>query len=85
MILDLRIPMGLMFTLVGLILTVFGLVTNHAAMYDRTDQLNINLIWGLVLLVFGLTMYLLGRRGQKIVRSLPPEPETEDHGHRSHH
>ena len=34
MILDLRIPMGLMFTLVGLILTLFGLKTNgDAALY----------------------------------------------------
>ena len=65
--LDLRIPMGGMFTLVGLILTVFGLRTNgNAALYAKSLGINANLWWGIVLLVFGLTMFLLGRRGQKL-------------------
>ena len=63
--LDLRIPMGLMFTLVGLILTVFGMVTQGSPIYARSLDINANLYWGLVLLVFGGTMYLLGRRGQR--------------------
>ena len=63
--LDLRIPMGLMFTLVGLILTVFGMVTSGSPIYARSLGINANLIWGMVLLVFGGTMYLLGRRGQR--------------------
>lgn len=76
--LDLRIPMGLMFTFTGLILTVFGLATNgDAARYAQSLGINVNLWWGLVLLAFGLTMFLLGRRGQKLA-SLPPEPVKED-------
>jgi len=63
--LDLRIPMGLMFTLVGLILTVFGMVTQGSPIYARSLGINANLYWGMVLLVFGGTMYLLGRRGQR--------------------
>ncbi len=64
--LDLRIPMGLMFTLVGLILTVFGLKTNgNAALYAQSLGINANLWWGMVLLAFGITMYVMGRRGQK--------------------
>ena len=63
--LDLRIPMGLMFTLVGLILTVFGMVTQGSPIYMRSLGINANLIWGMVLLVFGGTMYMLGRRGQR--------------------
>jgi len=52
--LDLRIPMGLMFTLVGVILSAFGLATNgNAALYARSLGINANLWWGLVLLVFG--------------------------------
>lgn len=63
--LDLRIPMGLMFTLVGLILLIFGFVTNGSPMYDKSMGMNINVIWGAVLLVFGGTMFLLGRARQK--------------------
>jgi hypothetical protein len=73
--LDLRIPMGLMFTLVGVILTAFGAATNsNQALYARSLGINANLWWGIVLLVFGLTMFLMGRRGQKRMAELPPEP-----------
>lgn len=76
MSLDLRIPMGLMFTLTGLILTVFGFATrNDAALYAKSLGINANLWWGLVLFVFGLTMFLLGRAGQKRLASEPPAPE----------
>ena len=76
--LDLRIPMGLMFTLVGLILTVFGMVTQGSAIYARSLGINANLYWGMVLLVFGGTMYLLGRRGQR--RAVREAPKSESSG-----
>jgi hypothetical protein len=85
MILDLRIPMGLMFTLVGLILTVFGLKTNgDAVLYAQSLGINANLWWGIVLFAFGLTMFLLGRRGQKTLANLPPAPHPEDEVRRGH-
>ena len=66
MSLDLRIPMGMMFTLVGAILAAFGLGTrDNAGLYAKSLGINANLWWGLVLLVFGITMLTLGRRGQK--------------------
>jgi hypothetical protein len=71
--LDLRIPMGLMFTLVGLILTVFGMVTSGDAIYAKSLGINANLDWGMVLLVFGGTMYILGRRGQKRAENEKPK------------
>ena len=75
MALDLRIPMGLMFTLAGLILTLFGLTTNgDTALYARSLGINANLWWGLVLLAFGLTMFLLGRRTQKRMEKEPAVP-----------
>ena len=73
MSLDLRIPMGLMFTLLGIILSVFGYLTNGSAIYEKSLGLNANLWWGLVLLAFGLTMFLLGRRGQMRLAKLGPE------------
>jgi ABC-type Fe3+-siderophore transport system permease subunit len=62
--LDLRIPMGLMFLIVGAILSVFGLATMGSPIYAKSVGMNINLIWGVVMLVFGGTMFLLGRRSQ---------------------
>lgn len=83
--LDLRIPMGLLFTLVGAIMSVFGLFTHGSAIYDRSAGMNINLIWGVVMLVFGVTMFLLGRRADKRPRTEPVEgtarPLGHGHGH----
>ncbi len=63
--LDLRIPMGLMFTLVGLILLIYGSVTQGSAIYAKSLGMNINVIWGVILLCFGLLMFFLGRARQK--------------------
>jgi hypothetical protein len=82
--LDLRIPMGLMFTLVGVILSVFGLATNGSAIYAASLGINANLWWGLVLLVFGLMMFLLGRRSQARLAKLPPERVVEGEVRRGH-
>ena len=84
MSLDLRIPMGLMFSLLGIILTGFGLATNNSLIYNASLGINVNKWWGLVLLAFGLTMYILGRRGQKRLASLPPEPVDETRSRLGH-
>ena len=62
---DLRIPVGLMFGLFGLLLTVYGLFTKNSDMYQKSLNLNINLTWGLVLLAFGGFMAILAWRGAK--------------------
>ena len=55
--LDLRLPIGLMFSLLGTLLIVYGLATgSDSAMYARSLGLNVNLGWGVVLLVFGAVM-----------------------------
>jgi membrane-bound ClpP family serine protease len=85
MILDLRIPMGLMFTITGLILTVFGFVTrNNAELYAKSLGVNANLWWGLVLLIFGVTMFLTGKRSQKQLKENPPPPAAEGRMRRGH-
>jgi len=53
--LDLRLPIGLMFGIYGLILTAYGAVSDRA-IYTRSLGINVNLIWGLVLLAFGAVM-----------------------------
>ena len=83
--LDLRSPMGLMFSIVGIILTAFGLGTNHdATLYAKSLGINANLWWGIVLLIFGQTMFQLGRRGQKRQASLPPTPIDESRPRMGH-
>jgi hypothetical protein len=77
MILDLRIPMGLMFSLLGAILSAYGLSTMGSPIYKASLGIDVNLYWGLVLLVFGTTMYVLGRRGQNRLAKLPSEPVDE--------
>ena len=84
MSLDLRIPMGLMFSLLGIILTGFGLATNGSVIYNASLGINVNKWWGLVLLAFGVVMYILGRRGQKRLASLPPEPVDETRSRLGH-
>jgi len=64
--LDIRLPIGLMFGLLGVILTLYGLVTgSDAAMYQRSLGLNINLWSGLIFLLFAATMLLLARGAKK--------------------
>ena len=65
--LDVRLPIGMMFTIIGVILTGYG-VTSSPAIYERSLGINVNLWWGLVLLVFGLIMLGLALRA----RGTPP-------------
>jgi hypothetical protein len=63
--LDIRWPIGLMFTLIGALLTGYGVITgSDAEKYKRSLDININLYWGLVLLVFGGIMLILAWRGR---------------------
>jgi protein-S-isoprenylcysteine O-methyltransferase Ste14 len=62
---DLRLPIGLMFSVFGVLLTVFGLVSDRA-IYQRSLGINVNLWWGLVLVVFGLVMLTLAMRGRRV-------------------
>ena len=60
--LDIRFPLGLIFAITGAILVVYGIFTNGSAMYALSQGINLNLIWGAVMLVFGIIMTLLGRK-----------------------
>lgn len=61
---DLRFPLGLIFSLFGAILTVFGLFSD-SAIYQRSLGINLNLNWGLVMLAFGVIMFVLALRGRR--------------------
>jgi hypothetical protein len=63
--LDIRIPVGLMFAVVGAILVAFGVISDPS-IYRISLGINVNLWWGAVLLAFGLVMFLLGRRKKAV-------------------
>lgn len=64
--LDIRIPIGLMFALLGAILTVYGVFTaSDPAVYRVSQGINMNLWCGLAYLAFAGTMLLLARRSRK--------------------
>jgi hypothetical protein len=60
--LDIRWPIGLMFTLIGALLVIFGITKADQSVVLGN---NINLIWGIVLLVFGALMLLGAIKGGK--------------------
>ncbi|HEY8900493.1 MAG TPA: hypothetical protein VIM61_08775 [Chthoniobacterales bacterium] len=62
--LDIRLPIGLMFSLIGLLMTGYGLVT-PAALYERSLGINVNLWWGIVLVLFGAWMLISSLRPGK--------------------
>ncbi len=65
---DIRIPIGLMFTIVGVIISVFGFVTmSNTEMYHKSLGINVNIIMGILMLIFGLTMLFFAFRKKKKV------------------
>ncbi|HEY6224890.1 MAG TPA: hypothetical protein VIW26_13980 [Gemmatimonadales bacterium] len=60
--LDLRYPIGLLFTVFGVIITIYGIVSNRM-IYEKSLGMDVNLWWGLVLLGFGLAMLSFAVRG----------------------
>ena len=64
---DIRIPIGLMFTIVGILISGFGFFTmSNTEMYHKSLGINVNVIMGILMLVFGLVMLYFARRKKKV-------------------
>jgi len=68
--LDIRWPIGLLFSLMGFIVGAYGLVSSARTLYrpldsTQTEVINLNLWWGLVMLGFGIFMVLGALRAQR--------------------
>jgi hypothetical protein len=74
--LDIRLPIGLLFSFLGALLIISGLLTGREA-YQRSLGININLWWGFAMLAFGVVMLLLGRRGTSAMRTSRHSPEGQ--------
>jgi hypothetical protein len=63
---DIKIPIGLMFTILGFLLTVYGFFTRlDSTLYERSLGINVNLWSGLLMLLFGLIMLIVGLISRK--------------------
>lgn len=57
---DIKIPIGLMFSVLGILLTIYGLTTlSNTAIYAKAFNININLWSGAFMIVFGGVMLLI--------------------------
>lgn len=81
--LDIRLPIGGLFTVLGLLLAGYGLVSEKA-LYERSLGINVNLEWGLVMLIFGVIMVVLGSRGAGKGETSRPQV-TQQRPDSSHH
>ena len=62
--LDIRLPIGGLFTVIGILLVCYGLLAGKA-IYQVSLGINVNFWWGLVMLGFGLIMIRFGRRADQ--------------------
>jgi len=61
---DIRTPIGWMFLVKGLILTAYGIATGGSDIYQRSLDVNVNLVWGIALIFFALVMLWLAHRAR---------------------
>jgi hypothetical protein len=59
--LDVRIPLGWLFTSLGAILIAYGLISDPA-IYARSLGENVNLHWGAVFALFGGSVLFIARK-----------------------
>ena len=73
--LDIRIPLGLIFLITGGMISIYGLITRgNDLIYAKSMGINMNLGWGLIMFVFGLIMFFVGRRKKWQDDPVSPRP-----------
>jgi hypothetical protein len=77
--LDIRVPLGLVFLIIGGIMGIFGIATHgNTAMYEKSLGVNINLIWGSLMFAFGAIMFFFGKRQKWQDDPVSPRPWERD-------
>jgi hypothetical protein len=74
---DIRMPIGLLFSILGVVLGVYGLVTINDSMYNRSLGMNVNLWSGACLVVFGAFMLGMAIKAQKKKAAAPSAEEKK--------
>lgn len=68
---DIRIPIGLMFSIFGVLITGYGFFTiSNTLMYRKSLGINVNIIMGILMLIFGLIMLYFAWRKKKTSQNL---------------
>jgi hypothetical protein len=62
--LDIRLPIGIIFTIYGIVLIIYGALADPAIFVSSTG-VNIDIWWGAAMLVFGLLMWTLAFRASR--------------------
>ena len=75
---DIRLPLGILFLLLGLTLVIYGAVSD-SSLYQQSLGINMNLYWGVVLLIFGAMMFMLSRRAAVRRETIPQSPRSSSH------
>ena len=71
---DLRLPLGALFGVLGLLICAYGYVS-PPEVYRKSLGINVDLWWGGVLVLFGLSMLALARRASRRARRSPQQGE----------
>jgi hypothetical protein len=81
---DIRIPIGGLFVLLGVILTAYGIITkSDPQLYARSENIVINLWWGLIMVIFGAAMLFFGTRAKQRPLHSAAGDETEIREHQT--
>ena len=76
--LDVRLPIGGLFTVLGLLLAGYGVATEgDPALYARSLSVNVNLWWGIVMLIFGLLLLWGASRARRVASARPAAESPE--------
>jgi membrane protein implicated in regulation of membrane protease activity len=66
---DIRLPVGAIFTIYGVLLTVYGLTAGDVEVRHMLLGLQVNIVAGVGMLIFGVSFLYLARKGTRTVRS----------------
>jgi hypothetical protein len=58
--LDIRVPVGLILLIIGLLMVIYGIGTLHSVIYARSMEMNLNILWGSVMAVVGAVIFIAG-------------------------
>ena len=76
--LDVRLPIGLLFLAVGILLAGYGYACPPAellTLFNNAVHINLNVIWGIFMTLFGLMMFSLA----KLDKALAAEKQLVEH------
>lgn len=64
--LDIRIPLGLIFLIIGAVMATYGLATRGSIIYLISMGVNLNVLWGSIMIVFGSAVLIAERRDRRL-------------------